>query len=104
MAGGSIRFYLLEAQSSSDVNSPEIILWGRDEKGRALRVIDRSFSPYFFAEPKQDMQEKEMEELAGKIKELRIDNRGPADVEEVSRRYLGAEKRLLKIVLNFIVR
>jgi hypothetical protein len=44
-----IRFWLLDVNYEVKNDSSEVRLWGVDEVGRRVVVIDRNFLPYFYA-------------------------------------------------------
>jgi len=43
------KFWLLDINYEVKDHKPEVWLWGIDENGRRVLVIDKSFQPYFYA-------------------------------------------------------
>ncbi len=42
------RFWLLDVNHESRDGKPEIWMWGIDDRGRRVLIIDRDFTPYFY--------------------------------------------------------
>lgn len=49
----NIRFFLLDISAEKTPQGSEIWLWGVDDNGRDILIVDRSFKPYFYAIPKE---------------------------------------------------
>jgi len=43
-----LRFWLLDVNHESRGGKPEIWMWGVDDRGRRVLVVDRNFAPYFY--------------------------------------------------------
>lgn len=98
-AGGRVGFFILDVQQGGTGDAPEIMLWGRTEKGEPALVMDRSFRPYFYVEPAHDSK-KDLDELILKISELKYEGSKPDKVEAVDRKFFGNEKKMIKITLT----
>jgi len=93
-----MRFFVLDVQEGSEEKS-EIWLWGRTEKGEKAKVIDSSFSPYFYAEYRDGLEDSQVEDLMRKISELNLEGSKPVEVSRETGNYLGKEKHLIRITL-----
>ena len=100
MASDRIRFFILDVEQKEGGEDPEIMIWGRTENGENALVLDRSFRPYFFVEPSDNIPKNELGDLIKKIEELRIDGMKTEKVEVVRKKYYGKEKEMLKITLT----
>jgi DNA polymerase I len=49
-----LRFYLLDISEEKTPQGSEIWLWGIDNEGKEVLVVDKSFKPYFYVIPKED--------------------------------------------------
>jgi len=80
-----------------------ILIYGRDEKNKQVAVID-SFSPYLYTILKEDITEKQIENLKDKIKKIKIINeRRTTKVEEIeleNKKFLGKDVKALKIFIT----
>jgi DNA polymerase I/DNA polymerase-2 len=79
---------------------PVIRLWGKTKDGKIMVVFDHRFRPYFYIEPKEDLNEDQITELKKRIMGLEIDGKSPIMVEEVKRSILGKQKMFLKVVVT----
>ena len=104
-----LAFWLLEISVKNPTENPEICLWGIDENGDRLLVIDRTFVDYFYVviddgydsskvgdQIKAKYQdsivklEHESRKFFGKpVKALKIYCINPADLAKKLRDYLG---------------
>jgi DNA polymerase elongation subunit (family B) len=98
-AGDRVKFFILEVQQRSGGEAPEIMMWGRTDKGEPALVIDRSFRPYFYVEPARTAK-KDLDELMRKISELKYEGSNPEKVEVVEKKFFGKEKKMMKITLT----
>ncbi len=94
-----VKFFILDVQQSGS-DKPEVMLWGRNENGDPVLVIDRNYRPYFFVEYRDGMDRGQAEELARKIGELTIEGSRPERTELQERKLFGKEKKLIKITLT----
>jgi len=84
-----LKFWLLDITYSVIGNVPEIRMFGIDEYGRRVLVLDRSFRPYFYAIIKDNIDE-------GKVKK-KLEGKA-LSIESCVRKLFGREKKVLKIV------
>ena len=98
-ADGRVRFFILDVQQGGTGEVPEIMMWGRTDKGEPALVIDRSFRPYFYVEPAHTSK-KDLDELTQKISELRYEGSKPDKVEAVEKKFFGKGKKMIKITLT----
>ena len=98
--GETVKVFVLDVQQNEAGGAPEIAVWGRDEHGKVLKLVDRSFRPYFFVEPKEDLSGEEMELLAKKISSMNVEGRLPESVEVVKKTLLGKPKHLIRITMT----
>jgi len=95
-----VKFFILDVQQKSGSEEPEIMMWGKTEKGEPALVLDRSCRPYFFVEPAADMKKKGLDELVLKISELKIEGSQAEKVGVVVKKFFGKDKNLIKITLT----
>jgi DNA polymerase I len=56
----ALNFFLLDINGETKPEGSEIRLWGIDEKGKDVLILDRSFKPRFYAIPKADTSAKSL--------------------------------------------
>ena len=49
-----LKFYLLDISGETTPQGSAIWLWGIDDTGKNVLIVDKSFKPYFYAIPKED--------------------------------------------------
>ncbi len=88
-----LKFWILDVNYDVVGEVPEVRLWGIDDSGRRVVVIDRSFRPYFYARlgssTDVDLVIKSIKRLAGRYKILKI--------EPLEKKYFGKPVKVLKI-------
>ena len=89
-----VRFWLLDVNYEVKEHRPEIWLWGVDNSGKRVLVIDRSFLVYFYAVIEEDADSaKVVEETeAGKAEYPFI-----TKLEVVERKFFGKRVKALKV-------
>jgi len=94
--GGTLKvdFWLLDVNQEVVNNIPEIRVWGLDEKGRKILLIDRNFKPYFYVLPKKP---EDVNILAEKIKKEFSD---VIDTRVEEKRYFGENVKVVKVILK----
>ncbi|MBU0953079.1 MAG: DNA-directed DNA polymerase [Nanoarchaeota archaeon] len=92
------RFCLLDIDYVIEQHRPVVRLWGADEQGKAIVLLDRSFEPYFYADVRQITEQQE-EELLRRVLALSFDGRNPRRVERTERTFLGKQTSLIKITV-----
>jgi len=91
-----MKLKLLVFDVDHEVKEGVVRLFCKDEKGNTILVLDRTFEPYFYVEPKEGkLEEYKKKLLSFNFKEGKIKK-----VEEVEREYFGKKKKLLKIVVE----
>ena len=73
-----------------------IRLFCKDEKGKTVLVLDSSFEPYFYVEPKEG----KLKEYREKLLTHRFEKGRIKRVEEVEKEFFGKKKKLLKIIVE----
>jgi DNA polymerase I/DNA polymerase-2 len=99
-ANDMVKFFIIDVQQSAGGEEPAILMWGKTEKGEPALVVDRSFRSYFYVEPGAKIDKKRLDELVGKISELKLEGSQPERVEVVQKKFYGKEKRVIKITLT----
>ncbi len=89
-----IVFWLLDVNQEVVEGIPEIRIWGLDEKGKKILIVDRNFKPHFYVLPKNF---KDAEILAGKIKN---EIRDAIEVLVEDKKYFGKPVKAVKVILN----
>ncbi len=89
-----------EVEERGGVEEQVIKILGKTKDGKSVLVLDRSFDPYFYVEPKPGLSESDIETLKGRILELEIEGQKPKKIEETEKNFLGKPVKLLKIFIN----
>lgn len=89
-----IVFWLLDVNQEVVEGIPEIRIWGLDEKGKKILIVDRNFKPHFYVLPKNF---EDAEILAGKIKN---EIRDAIEVLVEDKKYFGKPVKAVKVILN----
>lgn len=85
-----VSFWLLDINYEVQNGQPEIWLWGLDENGRRLLIIDRNFQSYFYAVPKEGFTLERVAEQIRKTPQV-------SSLEVVDRRYFGKKLKAIKV-------
>ncbi len=97
----NILFYLFDITYKLKDGKAVIYLFGKTPEGKQICIVDSSFEPYFYAEPKETDK---IPELIQELANLRIqqDNESVfvTKVEEVERTFLPRSIKLLKLYAN----
>ncbi|MBI4173262.1 MAG: hypothetical protein HY519_00920 [Candidatus Aenigmarchaeota archaeon] len=89
---GDVQLFLLDAE----YREPFIVLSGVNQNGSKVAVSDRSVSPYFYLEPREDADRAQLQHhLAAGVGGI-----VPGQVEAVERKLLGQPKRLLQVTFD----
>lgn len=86
----NILLWLLDINYELVGNTPEIRLWGIDEKGNRILIIDRNFPSYFYLLPQEDTD-------PNKIAEQIKSQPGILALEIVDRKYFGKPVKVIKV-------
>ncbi|MCS7120457.1 MAG: DNA polymerase domain-containing protein [Nitrososphaerota archaeon] len=91
-----VSFWLLDINYEVDKDSrkAEIWLWGIDEEGKRVLVIDRNFSAYFYLVIEQN---REPQEILERVQKLSDDFPFISGIEIVSRRLFGQPVNAIKV-------
>jgi len=92
-----ILFYLLDINHEVVDGRPEIRLWGFDNLGNRVLIIDRSFLPSFYLILGEDV---DGDGIAKSLLERWGDNPAIAGVELTDRRYFGKPVKAVKVTCN----
>ncbi len=87
--------WLLDIDHETVNDLSEIRLWGIDDKGRRLVLVDRSFRPYFYLIPLDDTS---VEELVAGIKSESAGYSGVVDVIVEHARFFGKPVNAVKVI------
>ena len=93
---GRVRFWLLDINYEDTPEGPEVYLWGIDEQGRRVVVVDRGFLPYFYAVVSGDA---EPDEVLKRVEEISKPY-GLVGCELVERKLFGKPVKAVKVVLR----
>ncbi len=91
-----IKFWLLDINYDLVGNIPEIRLWGIDNEGKRIVVIDRNFRPYFYILPKNRVI---LDKLFNQVKNV-LSKYGLENIEVVERRYFGKPVKVIRVTLQ----
>ncbi len=97
-----VRLCILSADYVlDDKHRPVVRLWGKTDRGKSVLVLDKSFVPYFYAEPRKDLSLEQLNDLARKVEnaELSDDERSrrPVSAELTEMKYLGMPRKVLRV-------
>lgn len=88
------RFWLLDVNYEVEAHQPELWIWGIDDEGRRILIIDRNFLPYFYLV----LEEKENPEVVvDRIHSRKADLPPLAALEPVERKYFGKPVNAIKV-------
>ncbi len=91
--------YITEGEGRSE--RPVIRIWGKTREGKSVLVLDRTFEPYFYVQPRDGLSESELKLLAKRILQLRIEGKGPKRVEKIKgRKFLGKPIKILRVIVG----
>jgi len=89
-----LKFFLLDINGETTPEGSEIRLWGIDERGKHILIIDRSFKPRFYAIPKQDSPPKTLVETLSSSKN---ENKDIIDVSVEEKKFFNGKVNAVKI-------
>lgn len=88
-------FWLLDINYEAREQKPELWIWGIDEKGQRILIIDGSFSPYFYLLVKEGQ---DPQAIIDKITSVKTnDFPGISKLEPARRRYFGKLLDVIKV-------
>ncbi|MBL7206773.1 MAG: ribonuclease H-like domain-containing protein [Candidatus Aenigmarchaeota archaeon] len=91
------HFYLLDIEYTVENDRPIVRLWGKTDSGKSIIVLDETFRPYFYVEPKEPGI---VNDLVKKLETIKMEGETVQNVEVVKRTMLGKEKTLLKVTIK----
>jgi len=89
-------FWLLDVNYEVREQKPEVWLWGIDDKGQRILIIDRNFLTYFYLIIKEDENPQNIIQNIESRKALEFPS--IAKLETVKRRYFGKSVNAVKVV------
>lgn len=87
-----VTFWLLDVNYEVRDNTPEIWLWGIDDSGKRVLVIDRNFVAYFYAVVEEDVSPEKIVEEIEKESHSSI-----VKLEVVERKFFGKPVKAVKV-------
>jgi DNA polymerase elongation subunit (family B) len=94
------KICILDINYSVEDEKPVVSIFGKTEDGKSILVRDRSFVPYFYVEPKKDLNRTDLKSLRERIAGLEVEGKKPTRIEEVRKKFLGKETGLFKIYVR----
>ncbi len=88
-----VSFWLLDIDSHKPGPRPQVRLWGIDEGGRRVLLIDKNFLPRFYVVPKNNNFLSALMDKCSRIE-------GVAEVKPVRRRFLGRELMCVEVLVK----
>ncbi len=89
-----VKFYLLDSSYEIHGKVPAVLLWGVDDSGRRILLIDEGFRPYFYVLPSGSVS---LRTLAAQLKSLSKPASPIISVEVVKRKYYGKPVDAIKV-------
>ncbi|MCD6562492.1 MAG: ribonuclease H-like domain-containing protein, partial [Thermoproteales archaeon] len=90
-----IRFWLLDINYDLVGGIPEIRLWGIDDKGKRVVILERNFRPYVYILP---INEQFLEKITEEIDKLRNKYK-ILEIDVAEKKYFGKILKVLKVTL-----
>ncbi|MEM2454361.1 MAG: 3'-5' exonuclease, partial [Candidatus Bathyarchaeia archaeon] len=88
------RFWLLDINYEVRDNNPEVWLWGINDDGERILVIDRGFTTYFYVLPEAG---EDAEKLAERVKRVGTSLPYMVSSEVVDRKFFGKLVKAVKV-------
>ncbi|MEM2913743.1 MAG: DNA polymerase II, partial [Candidatus Bathyarchaeia archaeon] len=88
------RFWLLDINYEVKNHQPEVWLWGIDESGKRVLILDRDFPAYFYVVPAIGEDPKI---IAERIQQRELDLPFIKGLEIVSRKFFGRSLGVIKV-------
>jgi DNA polymerase I len=89
-----VAFWLLDINTEFRDETPEVWLWGINEKGKRVLIVDRNYLAYFYALVEDGF---DPERVVEEINSLKADYPFIARLEVVERKFFGKPVKALKI-------
>lgn len=90
----TIRFWFLDINYQVVGKEPRIMIWGISERGERILILDKTFRPYFYVLPKENI---DVNKLILKIKKLSKPRSPITSIEIVEKKYFGKPVKVLKV-------
>jgi len=90
-----IKFWLLDIAYTVEKGKPYVELWGLDDKGNRVLIIDDIFRPYFYAVPRKNTN---IDILIHQIKRLSNPKSPILKIEKVERKFFGKPLTALRLM------
>ncbi|TLN08526.1 hypothetical protein FDZ71_10325, partial [bacterium] len=87
----ALRFYLLDISGETTPQGSVIWLWGIDDAGKRVLIVDKVFKPYFYAIPKEDTRPDSI------LSSWQTDHADILDVSIEEKKLIGQTVRAVKI-------
>ncbi|MGQ9461309.1 MAG: DNA-directed DNA polymerase, partial [Candidatus Bathyarchaeaceae archaeon] len=88
-------FWLLDANYEVKNHQPEVWIWGIDDKGKRILIIDRNFSPYFYLIIEE---EENPQAVMERVKSRKEDFPFIVKLEPVNRKFFGKPVKAIKVI------
>jgi DNA polymerase elongation subunit (family B) len=75
-------------------------IWGKTQDGKSVVVHDRSFIPYFYFEPREELSLEDLEKLSGRVRGLEFEGERPLRVELTEKRFLGIPRKVFRVEIG----
>jgi DNA polymerase elongation subunit (family B) len=93
----STKMCILDINYFIEDERPVVSILGKTEEGKSVVVFDRRFSPYFYVEPKKDLNRTDLKSLRERVAGLEVEGKKPTRIEEVRKKFLGKETTLFRV-------
>ena len=87
-----VRFWLLDINYDMVGDVPEVRMWGLDDQGRRVVVLDRSFRPYFYVLPEPGRETETLDALKRICHKYKI-----IDLKLTDRKFFGRPVKVIKV-------
>ena len=90
---------ILDIDNVVEEDGSYIRIWGI-QNGKFSVVLDRTFEPYFYIEPKETLLKKHIETLGNRILNVEINGEKPKRIETIEKKFLGKPQNFMKIFIE----
>jgi len=89
-----VTFWLLDVNYEVKNNTPEVWLWGVDDTGKRVLIVDRNFLAYFYAVVEESA---DPVKVIDEIKAEKVEYRFVTKLEVVERKFFGKPVKAVKV-------
>ncbi|WP_306305607.1 3'-5' exonuclease [Metallosphaera hakonensis] len=89
-----VSVFVLDFSYDVEDNVPEIYIWGIDENGNRVVIIEKTFRPYFYVLPKDGTNLKQISE---QIRALSKQQSPITQISEKEMKYFGTPLKVLRV-------